>query len=639
MRVLRAAGRGLRSAWAALNSEQGRVSLIAVLVLVALGGLAFRLVLFHIFKPLEITPLFNERKLHGMRGRIFDRNGDQTQMAVSLPGWQFSANWCGIKQEVVPELNEHNERKRKRILAANENTRQRILATVSDVLALPREQVEVAFCPTNAAGRTNSWAKTLGFSAIPSVHHALVEDALISGVDAKDIGIRSYPQGCRMSHVLGFVSMDNNTGETWGRAGVEYQFNRELKGTDGLVKTEIGNNPRKNKTGREIPERRQITAPAIPGYDIYLTLDNNLQYAIEQVLKEGIEGIRAKENGSVDGAWAIVQNVHSGAILAMASYPDFDPGNPPALFTNKVLRNSAISTKYEPGSIMKSVTVAAAISEKLVTPDTRIHIGFGPFVYAGSTLGDHVHPDSDGCITVATALAKSSNIACAKIGLMLGPRRTDEYMRKFGFGSKLGIDLPGESDGILDPWKTWDKVKPTRVPIGHGVAVTGIQMVNAYSAIANGGKLMRPYVVDRIVSSTGIVISNTTPQVIGTPISPEVAKAVREMLVGVTEDGGTGTRANVKGYTIAGKTGTAQCVLPRGGYSTSDYYASFVGFVPAHDPVFCVLVSFDRPRPQHQGGYVAAPIFSKIATATVRCLEMLPDQPNEYNAGLLTQAR
>jgi cell division protein FtsI (penicillin-binding protein 3) len=277
---------------------------------------------------------------------------------------------------------------------------------------------------------------------------------------------------------------------------------------------------------------------------------------------------------------------------------------------------------YEPGSIMKAVTVSAVLNERLVTPNTVMDAENGVYMYAGKPLRDH----ATGQMTVATALAKSSNIVCAKLGLQLGSQRLDAYLRGFGFGNTLDIDLPGEERGLIGNWKRWDKLKPTRVPIGQGVAVTGLQMVNAYSTIANGGKLMRPYVVDRIASPTGEVVFQTKPHVLGTPIRPEVAQAVREMLIGVTEEGGTGKRANVKGYTIAGKTGTAQHAVP-GGYSNTDYFASFVGFVPARNPVFSVLVTVDRPRPQHTGGYVAAPVFAKIAAATTLYLEVPPDDP------------
>jgi len=174
--------------------------------------------------------------------------------------------------------------------------------------------------------------------------------------------------------------------------------------------------------------------------------------------------------------------------------------------------------------------------------------------------------------------------------------------------------------------KDWSKLTPTRVPIGQGIAVTGLQMINAYSTLANDGMMMRPYLVDKIVAPTGETVFKAQPSVLGRPVRPEVARMVREMLIGVTEEGGTGKRATVPGYSVGGKTGTAQKAVA-GGYSSTDYYASFVGFVPAHKPVFSVLVTVERPRPQHTGGFVSAPVFAKIAAATARYLEVPPDQP------------
>jgi len=230
-------------------------------------------------------------------------------------------------------------------------------------------------------------------------------------------------------------------------------------------------------------------------------------------------------------------------------------------------------------------------------------------------------------------LKKSSNIACAKIGMMLGPKLLETYFRSFGFGAPLGLDLPGEEGGILLRGKDWDrdKLKIARVPIGQGVCVTAVQMVNAYSALANGGKVMKPYLIDRIVSANGEIIAQNKPTVLARPIRPEVARSVCDMLVGVTEEGGTGKKAVVKGYSVAGKTGTAQQVVPGVGYSGTDYWASFVGFVPASNPVFCVLVTIDRPDPKkpRTGGAVAAPVFSKIATATARYLGIPPDMPDD----------
>ncbi|MCL2104667.1 MAG: penicillin-binding protein 2 [Kiritimatiellaeota bacterium] len=557
--------------------EKFRASLIAGFLFVALGGLGARLGYFHLANHSRVERPYTQ-KLLGLRGRIFDRNG--ALMAASLPMWRFFVD----PQAVHPK---HNKTF--------------IINTVSDMLDVPRDEVAALFAKTNARNQA------LCVSTSQSAHKVLLCDPKnISGIGAKEVAVRIYPQGNRMAHLIGFVNW-----EGVGVAGVEQRQESNLKGVPGWRSGEV------NANGKVIGGRSEMYTPAIPGNDVSLTLDNNIQYVVEQALKEVVETFQAAS------AWAIVQDVRTGAILAMATDPNFNPGNHTDVST-EAWRNHAVSVVYEPGSIMKAMIVAAALKEKLVTPDTAMDAENGVFMYMGKPLHDHV----TGWMTVATALAKSSNIICAKIGLILGPQRMHTYLQDFGFGNPLGIELPGEEKGLLGNWKTWDKLTWSRVPIGQGVAVTGLQMVNAYSAIANGGKLMRPYVIDRVVSPTGEVIHQGMPEIIGEPIPPEVARAVREMLLGVTEEGGTGKRADVKGYTVAGKTGTAQHAV-RGGYSTIDYFASFVGFVPARNPVFCVLVTVDRPRPQHMGGYVAAPVFQKIATFTARYLEVPPDVPNE----------
>jgi len=556
--------------------EKVRASIIAGLLFFALAGLGARLGYFHFANHSKVERPYAQ-KLLGLRGRILDRNG--ALMAVSVPTWRFYVD----RFKVDPK---HNKAF--------------IINTVSDWLGVPREEVAAEFA------QTNTWGKTLGTSSNPDAYDALMRDPkYISGIEAEEIAIRSYPQGRRMFHVLGAVNSKDA-----GFAGIELKLDSLLRGTPGEK------NGEKDAKGRIIGGRPVTYTPAIPGNDVYLTLDNNIQYVVEQELKEVVEKFNAAS------AWSIVQDVKTGAILAMATYQEFNPEDYSDA-SKEGWRNHAISVVYEPGSIMKAMTVSAALNEKLVTPNTVMDAENGVFMYMGKPLRDHV----TGRMTVAKALAESSNGICAKIGLQLGPQRLNAYMRGFGFGNTLDFDLPGEEVGIIGDWKKWDKLKWSRAPIGQGVAVTGLQMVNAYSAIANGGKLMRPYVIDRIVSPTGEVLSQTKPHVITNAIPPEVAQAVREMLIGVTE-AGTGKRADVKGYTVAGKTGTAQQAI-KGGYSPTDYYASFVGFVPARDPVFCVLVTVDRPRPQHTGGFVAAPVFSKIATFTARYLEVPPDLPDE----------
>lgn len=566
------------------RGSKGRILFVASVLFFALIGLSVRLAFLHLANHSKLTREY-KRTLLGLRGRIFDCNGDRFPMAVSLPARQFFLDPQSVRKD---------------------HDKKQIAHTVATCLELPEAFVNEQF------NRTDSRYIKLAVSLDDKVFETLSDIKNISGVGSEDLIRRSYPQGRRMAHVLGFV---NDMGV--GGAGIEQQFNRYLMGTPGLIEGE------KDAGRHEIWNRRTMYVPAIAGSDIYLTLDHNIQYEVETALAEVVEKFEAT------GGWAIVQRVATGEILAMASYPDFAPEH----YTEEsmdVWRNSALAIVYEPGSIMKAVTVSAALNEGLVTPNTMFDVGEGCWMYAGKPLRDHV----TGRISVSTALKKSSNIACAKIGLLLGSRRLEAYLHAFNFGSRLGIELPGEENGILARSKVWDKLKPTRIPIGQGIAVTGLQMVNAYSTIANNGVMMKPYLVRRIVSSSGETIFEAKPEVLGRPIRQDVARQIREMLSSVTEEGGTGKRATVPGYSVGGKTGTAQKAVP-GGYSSTDYYASFVGFVPAGEPVFSVLVSVERPRPQHTGGYVSAPAFAKIAIATARYLEVPPDQPVEEDGQVI----
>ena len=563
---------------------QIRIWFIALLLLVSFCGLGAKLCYLHLSNHSKVTGREYKRTLLGLRGGIYDCNGKQYPMAVSLPARLFYLDPKSVKKE-------HDVGQ--------------IARTVSQHLGLPEAEVQAQF------RRTDSRYIKLGYSLDDRVFEALSDPLTISGVGAEEMVIRRYPQGRRMSHVLGFV---NNMGV--GGAGIEQQYNRYLTGTPGLIEGE------KDAGRREIFSRRKVYVPPIAGSDIYLTLDHRIQFEVERAIQEVVEKFDALSG------WAIVQHVRTGKILAMASFPDFEPENYTET-TLDVWRNNALAIVYEPGSIMKAVTVAALLNERLATPSTEFEVGEGVWFYAGKPLRDHVY----GRVTVSTALKKSSNIACAKMGLRLGAQRLENYLRAFNFGSKLGIELPGEENGILARAKDWDKLKPTRSPIGQGIAVTGLQMINAYSTLANDGRMMRPYLVDRIVSPSGETVFQARPEVIGRPVRPDVARAVREMLTGVTEEGGTGKRAAVPGFSIGGKTGTAQKAVP-GGYSSTDYYASFVGFVPAGEPVFSVLVSVERPRPQHTGGFVSAPVFGKIAAATARYLALDPDLPSDEEDGL-----
>lgn len=428
---------------------------------------------------------------------------------------------------------------------------------------------------------------------------------------------RAYPQGRLFSQIVGYVSGEDEIGRN---GGVEQSAEDYLRGTPGVF---VGV---KDKNGREIREHRRITVDAIDGASVYLTIDHNIQHVVCELLRFGIT------NYCATGGKVIVEKVSTGEILAMATLPDFDPADYRA-YSEEARRNKAIGLVYEPGSTMKAITVSAALNEGLVSPETVFDVGQGSWAYGGRILRDHPR----GNLTVRQIIQKSSNIGAAKIGLMLGNKRLASYIKAYGFTQRLGIDLPGEEKGLLPPYETWEPVKPTRVAMGQGISVTPLQMVNAYSTIANGGHCMRPYVISRVVATDGTVIYRNDPKEIGRPIRPDTSRKMREILKSVTNyaadrgDHGTGWRARVDGYTVAGKTGTAQMLI-NGVYSEKDYWSSFVGFVPAENPVFAMIVILDRPRGEltadgehhkaHDGGGTAAPLFSKIASYVAQYLEI-----------------
>jgi cell division protein FtsI/penicillin-binding protein 2 len=320
---------------------------------------------------------------------------------------------------------------------------------------------------------------------------------------------------------------------------------------------------------------------------------------------------------------AIVQDVHTGEILAMANRPTYNPNDYRSADPEAVM-NRCIAAVYEPGSTLKVIAISAALEEGMVTTATVVDCENGAWMHHGRILRDH-HPY--GRLSVEDILKKSSNIGTAKIAVSLGDRRFERYLHAYGLGDRLKIDLPGEETGILHPVANWSGISCSRIAIGQGVAVTPLQMIGLYSAIANGGSLMRPVVVKKIVTDEGVELLVPGQQVLSRPISAKTAETMRRMLARVTDEGGTGTRARVSGIDIAGKTGTAQ-KAERGGYSNTKYMASFVGFLPAEAPEIAIIVVVDEPQPMHTGGYVAAPAFSKIAEQAVRYLHIVPDQFN-----------
>jgi cell division protein FtsI (penicillin-binding protein 3) len=409
---------------------------------------------------------------------------------------------------------------------------------------------------------------------------------------------RSYPQHSVAAQVLGYVGVDNN-----GLAGLEFELDRELAGKAGhqtLVKDPAG------RVIDVVDDR-----PEVQGRDVTLTLDHTIQANAEEVLRATVRKWSAKS------ATAIVLDPRTGAILAMAVQPGYDANRYP-LAPRELQRNRAVTDTYEPGSTFKVVTVAAALSERLVSPSTAFTLPYTLQV-ADRVIHD-AEPRGTVRYSVAQILAHSSNIGAITLAELLGRDRLSSWISRFGFGHETGVDFPGESPGIVLPATQWSGSTIGNVPIGQGIGVTPVQMAAAYAAVANRGVWSRPHLVDQIGGRGRPSLHRRRI------LSPTVAASLMTMLKDVVAEG-TGMYAAIPGYQVAGKTGTAQKPDSHGGYATDQYVASFVGAVPASRPRLVVLVTVDEPHGAIWGGVVAAPAFQQIASFDLGYLEIPPDAP------------
>ena len=407
--------------------------------------------------------------------------------------------------------------------------------------------------------------------------------------------LRYYPQRSVAAHVLGYAGLDNK-----GLEGLERSLDRSLVGKPGSQTTI------RDPAGRVIDVI--ATKPERAGEDVFLTIDHRIQANAESVLRETVKRWGAK------GGSAVVLDPRTGAVLAMAVAPSFDAntfGTTPAARR----RNRVVTDVYEPGSTFKVVTVAAALSEKIVSPTTPFTLETSIRV-ADRIIHEH-EPRPTQQMTVAQILAQSSNVGTITLAQLLGRSRVEDWIDRFGFGAPTGVDAPGEAGGLLPGY--WSGSTIGNVPLGQGIGVTPIQMAAAYGAIANDGVYRTPFVVDRIGREWQS--RDKGRRVLTKTVSAQMMAMLRDV---VSAEGGTGAAAAVPGYTVAGKTGTAAKPVP-GGYSTSRYVASFVGVVPAKDPRLVVLVSIDEPTGAIWGGVVAAPAFSEIARSSLVELEVAPD--------------
>jgi len=432
----------------------------------------------------------------------------------------------------------------------------------------------------------------------------------ILGIEAVRTTKRVYPGGALAAHILGFTNVDG-----LGIEGLEKKYDRVLRGRDGYVITQV------DARGMPTPISRRKRIEPVHGKDLVLTVESTMQHDLELALAKSF-----KDHGAV-GASAVMIDPKSGEILALANMPTYDP-NHVGKSDAASRRNRAVTDLYEPGSTLKTMTACAALEEKAITTRDLFYCR-GSMRIGKRTVRCSLHPPfmgGHGACNVAKVLRYSCNMGAAGIGLRLGKEKLYAYEKAFGLYEKTGSELPGEVRGWHDHWRDWPDVRLANIAFGQGIVVTPLQLARAYATVANGGMLMRPYIVQEVRGPDGKSERVGRPQVTRRVVSEQTAAMVSEMLHGVVS-GGTGKTARVEGYKVAGKTGSAQKALPGGkGYASGKFVASFVGFLPISDPRVTILVVVDEPKGTHWGATVAAPVFQQAARGAMWQMRVPPDE-------------
>ena len=431
----------------------------------------------------------------------------------------------------------------------------------------------------------------------------------LEGVIFKTGNSRFYPNKAMAGQVIGFAGIDGH-----GLEGLEYAYDKELEGKATHLTV------LKDALGRRF-ESEKDTDTNLNGNNLVLTIDSKIQYVAEKALEEGVNAHAAKSG------IALVMEPKTGALLAIAHYPFFNP-NLFHQYDREVWRNRAVTDPFEPGSTLKIFSVAAAIDSKLCTANTIFFCENGQYKIGRNVVHDAAN-HSFGWLSIQQILKYSSNIGAVKIEEHIGPDKLYHKLIDFGFGEKTNVDLRGETPGYLSNYKKWSAIDAGAISFGQGISVSAVQLIGAVSAIANNGILMQPYMVKEIIDSNGRTLKTVSPTSIKRVVSEKTAKAVTAMLKTVLSPDGTGTNAVVDGYSVCGKTGTAQKIGVSGTYEKGKYIASFAGFVPADDPVLTILVIIDEPQNEYYGGVVAAPIFKKIAQEVLYYLNIPPTQDQD----------
>ncbi|HIJ81764.1 MAG TPA: transpeptidase family protein [Desulfuromonadales bacterium] len=564
-----------------MKDEREKWARIRIIMIGTIFGLLFisvvgRAFYLQILKHEELVKKADKQHQHRIeltpaRGSILDRNG--TPLAESI-----QMDSCYAEPRRIKDVDG-------------------TAAVLAPILGVPKQEIAAKLSVNKSFIWVERWVAPDTAKRIKNMK--------LPGIGFAPESKRFYPNFEIASHVIGFTGRDPN-----GLEGIELKYDSTILGNTGYMVTE------RDALGRNIAIKSTVIKNSSPGKNIILTLDKSIQFIAEKELAKAVTESNAK------GGMALVMESDSGRILAMANYPTFNP-NSYARYTIAQLRNRVVADSFEPGSTFKVFTIAAALEAGLIKATDIYNCENGVYKFADRIIHDD-HPHSR--LTVSEIIKYSSNIGSAKIGFKLGEERLTGSLRNFGFGSRTGIDLPGESSGSLK--KRLYGVDLATTSFGQGISLSVIQLVTAVSAIANGGTLMRPYLVEQIVDDKGGVVQKFEPQTIRRVISSETALAVTKMMETVTGEGGTGTRAAIEGYRVAGKTGTAQKVDPvTRAYSPTKRIGSFVGFVPADKPKLTIAVIIDEPQGVKYGGVVAAPAFRGIAQNSLAYLKISPVLP------------
>jgi cell division protein FtsI (penicillin-binding protein 3) len=547
--------------------------------MVAFLAISGRLIVLQVFDAGSLDQAAARQRLTvidlpATRGRIFDRNLDD--LAISIPA---SAVWAD------PRLVRNKGRTAARLAGALGASK----AAIADRLA--------------SRGRFVYLARR-----IPKAGGDRVQALDLPGVFVEVDVARRYPSGSVASQVLGFVDVEGH-----GQAGIEQQYDGLLRGHPGKVQLE------RDPKGRAIPQGRRSLEPAEPGTDLVLTIDQQLQYVTEQALAQAVRDHKARA-GSV-----VVMSPRTGEILAMANVPTFDP-NQVGRSRPEARRNRAVEDMFEPGSTNKTITAAAALEHGGRTPKTETIVPDSLPLCPEKTFHDS-HSHAPELMTFADIVAQSSNVGTIMTARDLGRDRLYQAQVDFGFGRRSGVDLPGESPGILRPPSSWYCTDLGTNAIGQGVAVTVLQMASVYATVANNGVLRPPTLLRGMVDAHGRV-ENAERKPGRRVVSARTARTLSRILEGVVEDGGTGTEAALDEWRVAGKTGTARKPdTEHGGYLPGAYVGSFIGFAPAQRPAVVVAVVIDQPTRGYYGGSVAAPVFREVTASALRRLGVVPTLP------------